>query len=72
MKNKQRQWVLGSAMGLMLLAGCASEAYVGSDDRHYHHRRWEEHRYEGRPPGYYRGGGAEIYVAPDPARPYRY
>jgi len=73
MKNKQGQWVIGSALGMVLLAGCASEAYVGTDDGYYHHhRRWVQREYVGRPPEYYHGDGAEIYVAPAPARPYRW
>ena len=71
MKNIERQWLVAGALATMLLAGCAGGAYVGTDDRDYHHRHWH-HEYEGRPPGYYHGGGSEIIVTPEPARPYRY
>jgi hypothetical protein len=74
MKNKHL--LLAGAFATVLLAGCASEAYVSADDGYHQHRHWRHREYRreyvGRPPEYYRGDGVDVYVAPPPAHRYRW
>ena len=83
MKSRERQWLVAGALAAMLLAGCASEAYVGTYPETYHSgpdvyvysgrpHHYYRHRYVGRPPEYYYGEQHGVYVVPEPAHRYRW